>query len=52
MADEWIVRNRETGRIESNIVPEAQARVYAAQANFRHQTDAYTAEPWKEPDRG
>lgn len=48
MSDMWIVRNRESGRIESNIVTEQQAREYAEQANTDHQTDAYTAVPWNQ----
>lgn len=48
----WVVRNRETGRIESSIVTESQARDYATQANRHLQTDAYTAEPWKDHTDG
>ncbi len=47
-AAEWVVRNRETGRIESSLVSEAVARNYASQANRDLQTDVYTAEPWKD----
>lgn len=51
-AAEWLVRNRETGRIESSLVSEGEARAYAAQANLDHQTDAYMAEPWKDHTNG
>lgn len=51
-ATEWVVRNRETGRIESSLLPEPQARARAAQANRDLHTDAYTAEPWKDHTDG
>jgi hypothetical protein len=47
VADEWVVQNRETGRLESSVVPQATARDYASQANRNHQSDAYVAVEWK-----
>lgn len=45
---DYIVKNSETGHIESNAVPYDQACEYARQANRDYQTGAYVVVPWSE----